>query len=99
MVNAPYEWFMFITIFFPTEMPFGQVPILEVDGKVAHQSVAISRYLAKKVGLVGADDWENLEIDSMVDTITDMRSSNNFQFNLQLLCLTCKAFSFRNSCI
>nr|QWV59559.1 glutathione S-transferase sigma 2 [Lasioderma serricorne] len=54
-------------------MPFGQVPILEIDGKVAHQSVAICRYLAKQVKLVGKDDWEDLEIDAMVDTINDFR--------------------------
>ncbi|KAF7991206.1 hypothetical protein HCN44_002768 [Aphidius gifuensis] len=55
-------------------MPFGQVPVLEVDGKRINQSTAICRYLAKQYGLVGKDDWENLEIDSTVDTIHDMRS-------------------------
>ncbi|CAK9795445.1 Glutathione S-transferase [Anthophora quadrimaculata] len=54
--------------------PFGQVPVLEVDGKKVAQSVAISRYLAKKCGLAGKDDWEALEIDSTVDTIHDIRS-------------------------
>lgn len=56
-------------------MPFGQVPILEVDGNKAHQSVAIARYLAKKVDLTGENEWEDLQIDAMVDTITDFRLS------------------------
>jgi len=54
-------------------MPFGQTPVLEVNGKRAHQSVAICRYLAKQVKLVGENDWENLEIDTIVDTIGDLR--------------------------
>lgn len=56
-------------------MPMGQMPILEVDGKRAHQSLAITRYLAKQVKLVGADAWEDLEIDTVVDTINDLRLS------------------------
>jgi len=56
------------------EMPFGQVPVLEVDGKKIHQSTAICRYLAKQYSLLGKDDWENLEIDATVDTIHDLRS-------------------------
>lgn len=54
--------------------PFGQVPVLDVDGKKIAQSVAISRYLAKKSDLAGKDDWEALEIDSIVDTIHDVRA-------------------------
>ncbi|XP_011265518.2 glutathione S-transferase [Camponotus floridanus] len=56
-------------------MPFGQVPVVEVDGKKIAQSVAISRYLAKQYGLAGKDDWESLEIDSTVDTIHDLRAN------------------------
>lgn len=57
------------------DAPFGQVPILEMeDGKIAHQSVAISRYLAKKMNLIGKDALEDLEIDAMVDTVCDLRS-------------------------
>lgn len=54
-------------------MPFGKVPVLEIDGKVLNQSVAITRYLAKKAGLAGNDDWESLLIDIAVDNITDLR--------------------------
>jgi len=54
-------------------MPMGQMPVLEVDGQRVHQSIAIERYLAKRVGLAGANDWENLQIDSAVDTVNDLR--------------------------
>ena len=57
------------------EFAFGQVPVLEHEGKQVGQSIAIARYLAKKVKLAGNDDWENLEIDAIVDTINDLRLS------------------------
>lgn len=66
-------------------MPLGQMPILEVDGKRAHQSLAITRYLAKQVGLVGVDAWEDLQIDTAVDTINDLRLS---EFNFKYIRLT-----------
>lgn len=59
-------------------MPMGQMPVLEHNGKRAHQSLAMARYLAKQVGLVGADDWENLVIDAAVDTINDFRLSKKY---------------------
>lgn len=59
-------------------MPMGQLPVLEVDGKRVYQSSAISRYLAKKVGLAGSNDWESLIIDSAVDTINDFRLSKTY---------------------
>lgn len=55
-----------------------QIPILEVDGKVVHQSLAITRYLAREVGLAGANSWEDLEIDLAVDTVNDFRASKLF---------------------
>ncbi|XP_058795323.1 glutathione S-transferase-like [Phymastichus coffea] len=55
-------------------MPFNQLPVLEVDGKRVNQSTAICRYLAKQFGLAGKDDWENLEIDAIIDTISDLRT-------------------------
>lgn len=53
----------------------GQLPVLEYEGKVTHQSIPICRFVAKKVGLTGADDFEDLEIDSVVETINDLRAS------------------------
>lgn len=62
-------------------MPFGQVPVLEHNGKMAHQSLAIARYFARKVKLVGNDDWEALEIDAIVDTVNDLRQSKSILIN------------------
>jgi glutathione S-transferase len=46
--------------------------MLEHEGKKSAQSAAICRYLAKKVNLAGKDDWEDLEIDAVVDSIKDV---------------------------
>lgn len=54
-------------------MPFGKTPVLEIDGKQTHQSAAICRYLAKQFGLNGSNDWEALQIDTIVDTFSDFR--------------------------
>lgn len=61
-------------------MPFGQMPILEVDGIRVHQSLAIIRYLGKRVGLAGSNDWESLLIDVVGDTCNDFRLSESLSF-------------------
>lgn len=63
-------------------MPFKQMPVLEIDGKVLNQSTSITRYLSKKAGLAGSDEWESLLIDIAVDNIHDLRQGtyNGFLF-------------------
>lgn len=56
-------------------MPMNQLPTLEVDGKRVNQSLACCRFIAKNVGLAGNDDWENLQIDTVADTVNDFRLS------------------------
>jgi glutathione S-transferase len=59
-------------------MPFGMLPILEIDGKPVGQSNAIARYLAKQYGLAGRDEWESLQCDMLVDTLTDLKQGTTF---------------------
>lgn len=56
--------------------PFGQLPTYKENDKLAWQSTAICRYVAKKVKLTGSNDWEDLEIDAIVDTYRDLNHSN-----------------------
>ena len=71
-------------------MPFGQMPLLEIDGKKINQSISICRYLSKQVGLAGANDFESFEIDRVVDTCNDFRLSKF----LDLKSLTAFYFKF-----
>lgn len=52
-----------------------QMPCLQVDGKRVNQSLACCRYLARSLDLAGKDDWENLQIDTVADTVNDFRLS------------------------
>ncbi|XP_075716773.1 hematopoietic prostaglandin D synthase [Rhinoderma darwinii] len=54
--------------------PYGKLPVLEIDGTVYYQTLAIGRYLAKKAGLTGKTDLDNLRIDAILDTIDDFVS-------------------------
>ncbi|CAB3404419.1 unnamed protein product [Caenorhabditis bovis] len=53
------------------EMPFGQMPVLEVDGVKIPQSMAIARYLAKKFGYAGKTDYEQAIVDAFADQFKD----------------------------
>lgn len=54
-------------------MPFGVLPVLEIDGKPISQSNAVARYLARQHNLTGKDEWESMMCDVLVDTLGDLK--------------------------
>ncbi|ESO99822.1 hypothetical protein LOTGIDRAFT_238691 [Lottia gigantea] len=56
---------------FKPKTPFGQLPCLEVDGKLYGQSNAINSYLARQFGLYGKNDLDALQIDVVVGVQND----------------------------
>jgi len=51
--------------------PYGQLPLLEVDGVTLAQSSAIERYAARVAGVAGKNDLENAKADSIVEALHD----------------------------
>ena len=54
-------------------MPYGMLPVLEIDGKPIAQSNAVARYLARKHNLTGRNEWEAMMCDVLVDTLGDLK--------------------------
>lgn len=50
-------------------IPFGRLPVLEVDGKVLCHPQAIARYLAKKFNLYSTDDWTTAQMDAVAESL------------------------------
>ncbi|GLH05565.1 Glutathione S-transferase [Gryllus bimaculatus] len=79
--NTDYEDIRFEDEEFPKlkpNFPYGQVPVLEINGKMIPQTLAICRYLAKRNGLYGSDDFEAMQIDAVADAIVDLRNAFTF---------------------
>ena len=55
-----------------SQMPLGQVPVLEVDGTKIPQSGSIARFLAKQFQLAGKDNLEQAKVDAVAETINDL---------------------------
>jgi len=55
------------------KMPFGQMPVLEVDGKKLSQFMAIMRYVARKYGLEADDEWDRAVGDELATSWLDMQ--------------------------
>ncbi|KAG8446582.1 hypothetical protein GDO86_014147 [Hymenochirus boettgeri] len=53
------------------KIPFGRLPVLEIDGESYNQSLAAGRYLAKKADLIGKSDLDQLRVDAIIGTIDD----------------------------
>ncbi|KAH7700456.1 Glutathione S-transferase 1 [Aphelenchoides avenae] len=51
------------------KLPYGQLPLLEVDGTPIAQSYAIYRFLGRQFGLAGKDNVEAAQVDSLADHI------------------------------
>ncbi len=58
--------------------PYGVLPVLEVDGVVISESIAICRYIAKMVGLYEGTPLEQAQIDMVVDNINEFEFSKSF---------------------
>ncbi|KAH7727998.1 CRE-GST-36 protein [Aphelenchoides avenae] len=61
------------------EMPLGQVPVLEIDGKKIGQSLAIARFVGHEFGLAGKDNVENARLDMIADLIQDASNSDGIK--------------------
>ncbi|XP_077999269.1 hematopoietic prostaglandin D synthase-like [Glandiceps talaboti] len=54
------------------KFPFGQMPILEVDGITIAQSYAIARFLANEFGFAGESNLDKAKVDMIADAIEDL---------------------------
>ena len=52
---------------------FGQMPAIEIDGKLFAQSMAILRYVGKLAGLYPSDALEALRVDELLEAVLDIR--------------------------
>ena len=63
-------------------LDFGQVPMLEVDGKNLVQSWAILRFLGRQNGYYPADAEIAYRVDSTIDAVEDYLT-NYFKFSFE----------------
>jgi glutathione S-transferase len=56
------------------QLPFGQLPLLQIDGHEIVQSQAAIRYLARRARLVGANTEEELKCDMIAESVKDLIS-------------------------
>jgi glutathione S-transferase len=54
-----------------TPLPWGALPVLEVDGKFLAQSMAILRYLGKVYNLAGDNEFETAKCDELLESMAD----------------------------
>uniref|UniRef100_A0A914DV08 glutathione transferase n=1 Tax=Acrobeloides nanus TaxID=290746 RepID=A0A914DV08_9BILA len=69
---------------FKASTPFGKMPVLEYNGQTLPESQAIARFLARKYGLAGKDDWEQAQVDSVADLYKDFGQKIRAYFNVAM---------------
>ena len=56
--------------------PYGEAPVIDIDGKMYSQSDSILRYCGKLSGIYPSDPLEALFVDEIIDTLND--AANGF---------------------
>ncbi|CAM9116841.1 unnamed protein product [Discosporangium mesarthrocarpum] len=59
----------------PLYLPFGQLPLLEVDGESFPQSAAILRFVGKLGGLYPSDPIKAAKCDAVIDGMIDIQAA------------------------
>lgn len=54
-----------------------KVPLLKVNGSLIAQSKAVERFIAREVGMMGANNIEAAQIDQLTETVRDIKDSYN----------------------
>ncbi|CAF1141682.1 unnamed protein product [Adineta ricciae] len=57
---------------YKSQMPLGQMPVLEFNGTQLVQSITIARFLARQFRLGGKDGFELAKVEAVVDTVNDL---------------------------
>lgn len=65
------------------DMPFGAVPVLEVDGFPLTQSNTINRYVGKLSGLYPSDPWQAALCDETMDVTEDIATLVTSTFGIK----------------
>lgn len=54
------------------QLPFGQLPLLQIDGLEIVQSQAIVRYLARRANVAGTTTADEVKCEMITDTVNDL---------------------------
>jgi glutathione S-transferase len=63
--------------------PFGQLPLLEVDGQRISQSIAINRYVGQLTGLYPEDPWQAAQCDEVCCAVEALNDALGPSFSLK----------------
>ncbi|XP_059143205.1 glutathione S-transferase 1-like [Physella acuta] len=58
-----------------SKMPFGQLPVISVDGKMFGQSLAIATFVAKEAGFYPKNNLDGLKVDQVVQLGVDFQTA------------------------